>query len=277
MNDGEEDVDHAWIMPHARPRAERFIQAIRVASRQLRARPNPEHREIAQRGLADIGKRGKRLNRFHLRHGHLYNTDAMSVRLLHPPYRRVPWKNGLGTTLEIATDAAEPGGPWSWRLSLADVPSRAPFSMFPGVDRHLAVLDGAGMTFQRVEKRAAEAAHTPIAIPREGRAFEFAGEESCIGEPIGPHVRDVNLMLDRRRWRGSLEILRTASERSVATDADLTLVFAAQGTCFLSDETKHESLTLSAGSTVLLEGHATIVASSGTFIVARLRTAGRNT
>lgn len=199
------------------------------------------------------------------------------MRLLHPPYRRVPWKNGLGTTLEIATDAAVPGGPWSWRLSLADVPSRAPFSMFPGIDRHLAVLDGAGMTIERVEQRAVEAAHTPIAIPREGRAFEFAGEESCIGEPIGPDVRDANLMLDRRRWRGSLEILRTASEYSVATDADLTLVFAAQGICFLPSETKDESLILSEGSTVLLEGHATIVASTGTFVVARIRTAGTNT
>ncbi len=201
----------------------------------------------------------------------------MSAKFLHSStYRRVPWKNGLGTTLEIATDAMEPGGPWSWRLSIADVPSRAPFSKFPGIDRHLAVLDGLGMKLYRGEADPTEAAQQPIAIPREGTAFAFAGEDVFIGEPIGHGVRDANLMLDRRRWRGSLEVLRNASECSVTTDADLTLVYAAQGTCFLPAERKHESLHLSEGSTVLLEGQATIVAFSGTFVVARIRSTGSN-
>jgi len=199
------------------------------------------------------------------------------MRVLHEvSYRRLPWKNGLGSTLEIATDATEPGGPWSWRLSLADVPSRAPFSKFPGIDRHLAVLDGLGMKLYRGEADPTEAAQQSIAIPREGTAFAFAGEEVFIGEPIGHGVRDANLMLDRRYWRGSLEVLRNASERSVSTDADLTLVYAAQGTCFLLDERKHESLIAPEGSTVLLEGQATIVASSGTFVVARIRSTGSN-
>ena len=51
------------------------------------------------------------------------------MRLLAPAAsRRVPWKNGLGVTLEVATDAVSAGGEWTWRLSIADVPSRAPFS-----------------------------------------------------------------------------------------------------------------------------------------------------
>lgn len=62
--------------------------------------------------------------------------------------RRVPWKNGRGATLEIATDAAEPGGEWTWRLSIADVPSREPFSPFPGVDRFLACLAGPGLALE---------------------------------------------------------------------------------------------------------------------------------
>lgn len=261
-------------MPRVRARTERFVQTIRIAPRQLRSRPHPEHRKISKRGFADIGERGKRLNRFHLRHNSLYNTVALPVCLLHPPYRRVPWKNGLGTTLEIATDAAELGGPWSWRLSLADVPSRAPFSAFPGIDRHLAVLDGLGMRLHHGQADTDSPAQRSIEIPREGTAFAFAGEASYVGEPVGSGVRDANLMLDRRRWRGSLEILRIASECSMVTDADLTLVYAAEGTCFLPDERKHESLHLPEGSTVLLEGHATIVASQCTLVVARIRSVG---
>jgi hypothetical protein len=249
-------------MPYARLRAERFIHAIRVAPRQLRTRPNPEHREVTQRGFADIGKRGKRLHRFHLRHGRLYNTDALSVRLLHPPYRRVPWKNGLGSTLEIATDAAEPGGSWTWRLSLADVPIRAPFSAFPGIDRHLAVLDGAGMTLEHEAER--------IKVPREGRAFSFAGEDTIIGTPVGSGVRDTNLMLDRTKWTGSLEIQRVHEHRSIEVEADVVLIFAAQTSDFLRCKTKEESCDLSADSTLLSTGLVRIEASHCTLVIARI-------
>ena len=110
-------------------------------------------------------------------------------RLLQPPYRRVPWKNGLGSTLEIATDAEAPGGAWTWRLSFAEVPARAPFSRFPGIDRHIAVLEGAGMTLEHAGRR--------IRVPREGTAYAFAGEDDILCEPDGPGVRDANLMLDR--------------------------------------------------------------------------------
>jgi environmental stress-induced protein Ves len=45
------------------------------------------------------------------------------MRILPPEHaRRVPWKNGRGSTLELATDATAPGEPWTWRLSIADVP-----------------------------------------------------------------------------------------------------------------------------------------------------------
>ncbi|MFM1868280.1 MAG: hypothetical protein RL591_1688, partial [Planctomycetota bacterium] len=134
-----------------------------------------------------------------------------SLQLLTPShYRRVPWKNGLGSTLEIATNAAEPGGPWTWRLSLADVPTRAPFSAFPGIDRHLAVLDGAGMTLERATEQ--------IEVPREGRAFSFTGEDAIIGTPVGSGVRDANLMLHRTKWTGSLEIQRVDERRLIEVD-----------------------------------------------------------
>ncbi|MET8225895.1 HutD/Ves family protein [Streptomyces sp. NPDC004082] len=58
----------------------------------------------------------------------------------------VPWRDGGGVTREIA--AWPPGADMTgfvWRVSLADVGADGPFSAFPGVDRTLTVVEGAGM------------------------------------------------------------------------------------------------------------------------------------
>lgn len=183
-------------------------------------------------------------------------------RLLHPPYRRLPWRNGLGSTLEIATDAAEPGGPWSWRLSFADVPARASFSVFPGIDRHLALLEGDGLALERGAER--------VQVPREGAAFAFAGEDAIVGDPIGPGVRDANLMVDRRRWWGTLEIMRSSGRRSISIDSDVALIHLHGGADSAEFQIGHESSPLPAGSTLVCGGTVSVTAARATLVVARL-------
>ena len=181
-------------------------------------------------------------------------------------YRRVPWKNGLGSTLEIATDAAQPGGAWTWRLSFADVPARAAFSHFPGIDRHIAVLDGAGMTLEHAGRR--------IRVPREGEAYPFAGEDDVVGEPDGAGVRDANLMVDRSRWRGSLEIVRLDGLRELTTTSELSLIHLAHAHESAECSVEGESLVLAADSTLLCSDRATIRAAHGTLVIARIESLG---
>lgn len=57
-------------------------------------------------------------------------------------YRRQPWKNGKGETLELWR--LERDGVLLARLSRASVVEDGPFSLFPGVDRCLTVLTGTG-------------------------------------------------------------------------------------------------------------------------------------
>ena len=57
-------------------------------------------------------------------------------------YTRQPWKNGKGTTIELAR--AEVDGALLWRLSMATVAEDGPFSLFPGIERNLTVLSGPG-------------------------------------------------------------------------------------------------------------------------------------
>ena len=68
--------------------------------------------------------------------------------------RTTPWKNGGGSTTEIAV---EPSGAsldtFAWRISVARVAADGPFSEFPGIDRTLAVLAQQIGAFQIVNLR----------------------------------------------------------------------------------------------------------------------------
>nr|WP_202519738.1 HutD family protein [Streptomyces sp. SID1034] len=60
--------------------------------------------------------------------------------------RAVPWRNGGGVTRNILAHPEGAGtADFVWRVSLADVGADGPFSGFPGVDRILTVVEGAGM------------------------------------------------------------------------------------------------------------------------------------
>jgi len=171
--------------------------------------------------------------------------------------RRVPWKNGLGATLEIATDAAAPGGEWTWRLSIADMPSRARFSTFPGIDRFIACLAGPGLNLERAGAR-------PL-VPREGDALPFGGEEFVTGEPLGPGVRDVNLMLRRDRWRGRMTLGRG---RALALDAPRVLVHAPQDSPALRVDAAEGACELAPGDTLVASGRVAISGAPGSVVVA---------
>jgi environmental stress-induced protein Ves len=180
------------------------------------------------------------------------------MRILTPAAsRRVPWKNGLGATLEIATDAPEPGGEWTWRLSIADVPSRAEFSIFPGVDRFIACLAGPGLELERAGARSL--------VPREGQALSFAGEEPVTGEPLGPGVRDANLMLRRDRWRGRMTLVRG---RGLKLDAKLILVHAPENCPSLRARTAEGGCEIAPGGTLVASGPVALFGASGSVGIA---------
>lgn len=63
-------------------------------------------------------------------------------RLTPADYIRQPWKNGKGETVELSR--ADRDGAMLWRLSMATVAEDGPFSVFPGINRNLTVLDGPG-------------------------------------------------------------------------------------------------------------------------------------
>jgi environmental stress-induced protein Ves len=98
-------------------------------------------------------------------------------------YAVVPWKNGGGVTREIARRPAS--SPFEWRLSMADMPTEAPFSPFAGVTRHLALVEGNGLVLT-IDGEA-----TTLAF---GEVATFDGAAEVIGAPVGGPAVDLNLM-----------------------------------------------------------------------------------
>lgn len=133
-------------------------------------------------------------------------------------FRRMPWKNGKGETAEIAIAPAGAGiSDFLWRISMATVAEDGPFSLFPGTDRTLAVLDGAGirLAIDGAEEFALTAQDSPISFPAD-----VATTARLIGGPI----HDLNVMTRRDSFRHAMRLVR-APERIDAASA-VTVVLA---------------------------------------------------
>ncbi|SFS17418.1 hypothetical protein SAMN05216570_3552 [Dyella sp. OK004] len=132
-----------------------------------------------------------------------------------------PWKNGMGRTREIA--AFPPGADMAsflWRISVAEVDSAAPFSVFPGVDRHIALLDGAGfsMTLNGAHKHQLDRPYVPFAFP---------GEASVTVSLIDGATRDFNLMLRRGQAVGRIDTWLAPAHEMPGDD--VVLIYCARG------------------------------------------------
>ncbi|MDH6109091.1 environmental stress-induced protein Ves [Kitasatospora sp. MAP12-15] len=92
-----------------------------------------------------------------------------------------PWRNGGGLTREVA---AAPDG--SWRVSLAEVAADGPFSTFPGLDRVLTVVEGAGLELTVGDR-------PPAPVPPL-HPFPFPGELPTTGRLIDGPVTALNVM-----------------------------------------------------------------------------------
>ena len=85
------------------------------------------------------------------------------------------------------------------------------------------------------------------------------------GEPLGPGVRDVNLMLRRDRWRGRLTLARG---RALALDAPLILVHVPEGFPTLRVGAVQGGFDLAPGGTLVANGRVEISGAPGSVVVA---------
>lgn len=117
-----------------------------------------------------------------------------------------PWKNGLGRTRELAVQPPGAGmEDFLWRVSVAEVDSAAPFSAFPGIDRTIVLLAGAGFHMQ-LDGGVSHALTEPFT------PFAFAGESQVAITLAGGATRDFNLMTRRGRVHGRVVAWHTPAD-----------------------------------------------------------------
>ncbi len=122
-----------------------------------------------------------------------------------------PWKNGGGTTQEIACwpeDAAL--SDFGWRVSIATIAAAGPFSVFRGVDRIIMLLAGDG-----VHLRSSDGCiHHRLDLPH--RPFAFSGDAAVDCTLLGGASSDFNVMTRRGQWSAEVRVLDRASSIAAA-------------------------------------------------------------
>jgi environmental stress-induced protein Ves len=149
-------------------------------------------------------------------------------------YTRQPWKNGQGETREIARDELE----WfEWRLSWATIPASGPFSLYPGYDRTLILLDGGPVKLVHVGER------EKLLRPLE--AYQFRGEWETRAEAAAP-AEDFNLFVRRGSTRARVEIAELApgEERRFSFDGREHFLFVVRGEIDVIDPNSNHPTTL---------------------------------
>jgi environmental stress-induced protein Ves len=133
--------------------------------------------------------------------------------------RAVPWKNGGGLTREVAAHPPQSDlGNFDWRVSLAEVRRGGPFSSFPGIDRHMAVISG------RLELSIS--GRGALSLSSDNAPLSFPGEVPVYAEPHRESATDLNVMTRRGRFMARLTRCRVAAATQVRLEADTTLLLA---------------------------------------------------
>jgi len=139
----------------------------------------------------------------------------------------MPWRNGAGTTLEIAREPAT-GSDFLWRLSLATVAGSGPFSSYAGYRRSVTLVDGAGFEL-------GVGGRPPLVLDAVGATAVFAGDADTRCTLIDGTASDLSLMVREPGTIISVVRIRDAGTRLVPLRTGaLKALFCVAGTADLA-------------------------------------------
>lgn len=176
----------------------------------------------------------------------------------------MPWKNGGGTTAEIAlapADADFAAGKFDWRLSLANIETDGPFSAFPGVDRTIMLVEGNGMVLTNAE-------NVRMVLDRRYLPQDFPGEWSVDCRLLDGKVRDLNLMANRVRVRADWQVIALDRKAAPVPAADTIIAHALAGSFQLDGVgDRNGPVALGTGDTLIADEAATRMHARGTGVL----------
>ncbi|GGB97531.1 HutD/Ves family protein [Pseudoduganella buxea] len=147
----------------------------------------------------------------------------MTTLIQYASLNPTPWKNGGGCTTEIL--ASPPGATlndFDWRISLATIAQSGPFSVFPGIDRTLTLVDGGNVVLDVGNER-------KVALSEREPVVAFPGEVAVNATVDGVPTTDFNVMTRRERCTHQLERRVVRDFSTLERRSALTVLFLAEG------------------------------------------------
>ena len=134
-------------------------------------------------------------------------------------FQTLPWRNGLGSTVELLAETPNKNEVFSWRLSIASVANDGPFSDFSGYDRTLLLLEGSGINLNK-----------PNGIFKVLNSSldyaNFKGEDLIDATLHDGPIKDFNIMTLRSICTSSVTAIDETSESLLNINADKLLVYS---------------------------------------------------
>lgn len=153
------------------------------------------------------------------------------VYLKKDSYQRLRWKNGVGYTDQIAIEPAQADlrlGDYLWRISSASIESSSDFSLFPGHDRILVVIQGAGV---RLFHRDLGHEFNDSVDVEPFEPYEFPGDIPSRCELIDGPVRDLSVFHKKGEISASVDVIHLDGEATWdwTPQGQWSFLFAARG------------------------------------------------
>jgi environmental stress-induced protein Ves len=135
---------------------------------------------------------------------------------------------------------------------MADVEADGPFSAFPGIDRTLIVVEGAGLELD------VEGASTRL--DTSSPKLSFSGDDATVGRLLSGPIRDLNIMTRRGRFRHRSRFVGSGVAL-LAEDTAVAFIVALDGSFDITlDGTIHSLQVLD---TLILEAPQDLIGLSG--------------
>jgi len=133
-------------------------------------------------------------------------------------FKKIPWKNGLGVTTELAINEQGTVSDFAWRLSIASVVENGAFSNFQGYDRKLVLLQGNGMILHHNAEHLNRLTK-PLALA------QFDGGQNTVAELISGEIKDFNVMVKQTQYHSTVSCYVTNTHVSLPS-SELCFIYS---------------------------------------------------
>lgn len=174
------------------------------------------------------------------------------ITLLDPSqFRRTPWKNGGGITVDIAEQGDV------WRFGRTPITAAGPFSDYAGFDRLQVLVAGRGLVLDTPDGE--------IDVRTPFKPVRFTGETPIVSRLEAGPVEVVNLIGARAKVRLALDVLTAGS--TLHLEAGTHLAYATHGTATLEVDGEPQDLALDHALRIETPSRAVIACTAGKLLL----------